>query len=268
MGLLEKDERQALIGLLLNLPDKNNPVARRQLYAGIPAHLQNLIPDDPAPLIHFTNIVNTVDDESWGDELPFEGTWPVLDLIENAMFQAGYESPVSRKLLALLNKLEIRLCLPITFIARTGPGSGSLRHFTRMLDNLIILIPSLQVDLRDIYNSFNNRIYLRDCVNELARLKRTCSPVCDFSAHLNKSADLPSEIASSRIGLLTELKGFEELVKAAEDDISTFCANCAAKPDQPSEKRREIQQNINAVIKSSQEVLKKANELTRSIAGP
>jgi Trypsin-like peptidase domain len=106
MGLLKMDERKKLISFLSDLPTRNNPVARRQLYTGIPRHLQNLIPDDPAPSIHFTNIVNTVDDEAWDE--PYEGSWPVIQVIDNAIFQVGSDAPVGQKLNVMLNDLKSR----------------------------------------------------------------------------------------------------------------------------------------------------------------
>src|SRR6266566_3468999 len=187
MGLLTQEERKELIGILLKLPSHDNPVARRQLYWGLPRELQDQIGDDPAPRIHFTSIVNTVDDEAW-HEPPYEGKWPVMELIKNAIFQAGNGSPVGRELLSLLNKFEVRLGLPITIITKPKPKPVLLSHFTKKLDDLINRIPTLQTELQDISNSFNNRIYPRDCINEHARLKQACLSVCDFSAHLIQSA--------------------------------------------------------------------------------
>lgn len=106
MGLLSSEERNDLIALLLKLPNRNNPVMRRQLYTGLPRELQDQIVDDGAPRTHITSIVNTVDDESW--DKPYEGSWPVLQLIENAIHMSGRESLIGHQLNLMLISLRGR----------------------------------------------------------------------------------------------------------------------------------------------------------------
>jgi nucleoside phosphorylase len=106
MGLLTKKEQDKLIDLLLKLPNMTDPTVRNQLLPGLPRDLQVQIVNPGAPKPHFISIVNTVDNEFWDE--PYEGGWPVIQLVQNAIFYVGKASPLGQKLQTLLDVLTTR----------------------------------------------------------------------------------------------------------------------------------------------------------------
>ena len=106
MGLLFPDERQELTNQLLILPDITNQSARQQLLQSIPFDIQVNIESFGAARRAIFSIVNAVDNENWDE--PYQGSWPVLRLIKNAMFIVGEASPLGQKLQAFHEKLNVR----------------------------------------------------------------------------------------------------------------------------------------------------------------
>jgi hypothetical protein len=84
MGLLNRSQRQALVDLLLRLPNIGDAATRNVLLTDLPPGLVNTIAGATAPATHIANIVNAVNDDAWA-RLP-DGTVPLLLLIENAIY--------------------------------------------------------------------------------------------------------------------------------------------------------------------------------------
>ncbi len=141
MGLLTKNEQDKLIDLLLKLPNITDPTVRNQLLPGLPRDLQVQIVNPGAPKPHFISIVNTVDNEFWDE--PHEGGWPVLQLIQNAIFHVGKASPLGQKLQALLDALTIR--------AEQWEAASALSLFKG--DSKLIDLPNKRTDERKIQES-------------------------------------------------------------------------------------------------------------------
>lgn len=106
MGLLKQEERHVLSDLLSKLPHVAYPSVRNQLLSGIPQELQVQIISIGASKPDLLSMVNAVDDENWDE--PYQGSWPVLQLIQNAIFHVGKASPLGQKLQALLDVLSMR----------------------------------------------------------------------------------------------------------------------------------------------------------------
>ncbi len=106
MGLLYPDERHALTDMLLRLRHITYQSVRQQLLPGIPFDIQVQIEAIGAAKPDVLSIVNAVDDENWDE--PYEGSWPVLQLIKNAIFMIGKSSPYGQKLQNLLDVLTLR----------------------------------------------------------------------------------------------------------------------------------------------------------------
>ena len=104
--MLTPAERQKLTGMLLRLPGMDDPNVRTNLLIGLPDPVQNNIKFHPAPLPHVTNIVTGVDDPEW---LAPPGTdWPVMILIDNAVFMVSTAARVGLELQTLLDILRAR----------------------------------------------------------------------------------------------------------------------------------------------------------------
>jgi hypothetical protein len=84
MSLLTRAQRQALVDLLMRLPNINDAASRNLLLTDLPQSLTRAIPFDGAAGTHVANIVNAVNDDAWA-RLP-DGTVPVLLVIENAIY--------------------------------------------------------------------------------------------------------------------------------------------------------------------------------------
>jgi hypothetical protein len=97
MGLLNREERSALIDLLLKLPGKEKPSVRTNLLAFVSPTIKNNIDRDGAPRQDFSNILGGVDDEEW-DQPPVKGEWPIVTLLANAVDHAGAGSRLGTQL--------------------------------------------------------------------------------------------------------------------------------------------------------------------------
>jgi hypothetical protein len=106
MGLLFPEERNTLVDLLVRLPNIAYPLVRQQLLPGIPLDIQVQISAIGASKPDLISMVNEVDNENWDE--PYQGSWPVLQLIKNAKFLVGKSSPLGQKLQALLDVLILR----------------------------------------------------------------------------------------------------------------------------------------------------------------
>jgi hypothetical protein len=84
MSLLTRAQRQALVDLLMRLPNINDAASRNLLLTDLPQSLTRTIAFDGAAGTHVANIVNAVNDDAWA-RLP-DGTVPVLLVIENAVY--------------------------------------------------------------------------------------------------------------------------------------------------------------------------------------
>jgi hypothetical protein len=84
MSLLNRTQRQALVDLLMRLPNIGDAAARNLLLTDLPQSLTRTIPFDAAAGTHVANIVNAVNDDAWA-RLP-DGTVPLLLVIENAIY--------------------------------------------------------------------------------------------------------------------------------------------------------------------------------------
>ena len=84
MSLLNRTPRQALVDLLMRLPNIGDAAARNLLLTDLPQGLTRTIPFDAAAGTHVANIVNAVNDDAWA-RLP-DGTVPLLLVIENAIY--------------------------------------------------------------------------------------------------------------------------------------------------------------------------------------
>ena len=135
MALLTKTERDDLVKLLAKLPNKEDPTVRSQLTRGIPHDLQNLIAYNGVPIVHFNSIVNTVDDEAWDE--PYEGTWPVLQIVRNAISYVGKTSPVGSKLQYLLGIFESRAAKWLSVSPLSDVPPQNAQDLERMIDKLV-----------------------------------------------------------------------------------------------------------------------------------
>src|SRR5258708_21759082 len=106
MGLLYPDERHGLTDLLVRLPHIAYPSVRQQLLPGIPFDIQVQIESIGVAILDVFSIVNEVDKEIWDE--PYQGSWPILQLIKNAIFMVGKSSPLGQKLQAFLETLALR----------------------------------------------------------------------------------------------------------------------------------------------------------------
>jgi hypothetical protein len=107
MGLLNLEERQELITLLLSVPNaRANPTVRNNLLTGQPLEVLNVIDFSNIPLTHAQNIVNGVDPQDLAE--PYDAGWPVLILLDQAIFTAGPTHPTAKRLQALQAQLQER----------------------------------------------------------------------------------------------------------------------------------------------------------------
>lgn len=106
MGLLKQEERYVLSDLLSILPNIEYPSVRNQLLSGIPQEVQVQIIAIGAVKPDLLRMVNAVDDENLDE--PYQGSWPVLQLIRNAIFHVGKASPLGQKFQTLLDVLSTR----------------------------------------------------------------------------------------------------------------------------------------------------------------
>jgi hypothetical protein len=84
MPLLTRAQRQALVDLLMRLPNINDAASRNLLLTDLPQSLTRTIQFNGAAGTHVANIVNVVNDDAWA-RLP-DGTIPALVVIENAIY--------------------------------------------------------------------------------------------------------------------------------------------------------------------------------------
>src|SRR6476661_5704089 len=82
MSLLRPEEQQQLTGLLLQLPNIDDPAERQALIECLPQGLQNSIPHSDQATVHIASIVATTGADAW-NPLP-DGTWAILLLIDTA----------------------------------------------------------------------------------------------------------------------------------------------------------------------------------------
>ena len=85
MSLLRPDEQQKLAGLLLQLPNIDDPAVRQALLDCLPQGLQNSIPYSDQATVHIANIVAVSNADAW-NPLP-DGTWAPLLLLDTAASQ-------------------------------------------------------------------------------------------------------------------------------------------------------------------------------------
>ena len=105
MGLLTREERQQLVELLLQLPGVLDADARRLLVIDLPYNLQAGIPVSDVPAQHVAHIVATVESQAWAPLS--DGTWPVLVVVENALYTME-GSQLAGSLQTLLDLLKAR----------------------------------------------------------------------------------------------------------------------------------------------------------------
>ncbi|MEO6887885.1 MAG: serine protease [Ktedonobacteraceae bacterium] len=105
MSLLTEDEHDQLIDLLCKLPHGMEPDLRQQLLMGLPHSLRVQIPNQNVPKIHFTSMVDLTDEYS---AEPYEGVWPVIQLLKRAVVFVTPQSPLGTKLQDLLNIIQTK----------------------------------------------------------------------------------------------------------------------------------------------------------------
>jgi nucleoside phosphorylase len=125
MGLLKQEERYTLTDLLSKLPSIAYPSVRNQLLSGISQDLKAQILSIGAAKPDLISMINAVDDENWDE--PYQGSWPVLQLIQNAIFHVGKASPLGQKLQALLDVLSMRA-------EQRGTSSILSRNDSKLID--------------------------------------------------------------------------------------------------------------------------------------
>ena len=86
MGLLKQPEYDQLIKLIRRIPDHEEPYGLKLLKQGIPSEIRDQIEYDGAPKTHLENILRTIDVDL--EIVPESGKWPVITLVENAIFLA------------------------------------------------------------------------------------------------------------------------------------------------------------------------------------
>ncbi len=175
MGLLQREERDALSDLLVKLPNIVYPSVRNQLLSGIPQDLKAQIISIGASKPDLITMVNAVDDENWDE--PYQGSWPVLQFIQNAIFHVGKTPPLGQKMQALLDVLTIRAeqwqagsILPLSendskLIDIELPNKHNNEHKTQESNELSLAPSSIDVGiviaLKEEFAEFYNEIKTR-----------------------------------------------------------------------------------------------------------
>jgi hypothetical protein len=126
MGLLTRPQRQALVDLLMRLPNITDAASRNLLLTDLPSSLTQTIPFDGAAGIHVANIVNAVNSDAWA-RLP-DGTVPLLLVIENAIYMVQ-GSGLAAQLQALHDAIQAAPAPPAPPAAPAAP-SISLANLT------------------------------------------------------------------------------------------------------------------------------------------
>jgi hypothetical protein len=106
MSLLKREERSALISMLLRLPNKEKFTVRTNLLSYIPPDVRNNIERDAAPKQDFQNIMNRVDDEEW--DHPPDTSYPLFSLLANAIDHVGVSSALGLQIRELQTTLVSR----------------------------------------------------------------------------------------------------------------------------------------------------------------
>src|SRR5262245_35292806 len=122
MGLLTREERQHLVDLLLQLPGVLDADARRLLVIDLPYNLQASIPVSDVPAQHVTQIVATVESQA-GAPLS-DGTWPVLVVVENALYTVQ-GSQLAGNLQTLYEAVKTRAAQPAAAAATPATRSAT-----------------------------------------------------------------------------------------------------------------------------------------------
>ena len=95
---LKHEERSALIGMLLKLPNKEKFTVRTNLLSYIQSDIRNSIERDGAPKQDFQNIMSCVDDEEW--DHPPDASYPLFTLLTNAIDHVGVSSSLGLQIVS------------------------------------------------------------------------------------------------------------------------------------------------------------------------
>lgn len=105
MGLLTPEEHDQLLGLLETIPHCEDREVRHTLLFGLPRSLRLQVPDHSVPKAHLLHMVDMLDDLSTE---PYEGIWPIVQLINRAIQYVGFVSPSGQRLKKLLEQVQQR----------------------------------------------------------------------------------------------------------------------------------------------------------------
>lgn len=108
MGLLQTKERQDLKNLLADIPNAHDISNRNSLLDGQPKDIYKRVPTSINIVWdHIDSIVDALDNQDY-NKPPTGSTWPVLVMLDQALFQVGENWPYRPELEALQQTLQTR----------------------------------------------------------------------------------------------------------------------------------------------------------------